>query len=159
MMRQMRENTKWIMLVTAIAFVALMVFEWGMDITGQSGGGPGELGSVNGAPIRYEHYQAVYRNLHEQVSRSQEQPITAAQNRELEEAAWTEVINQTLIQQELDRRGVRVTDQEIRDLARYSPPPELAGDPLFLTDGQFDIQRYQDFLANQADEIFLLQLA
>ena len=34
MMRQMRENTKWIMLVTAIAFVGLMVFEWGMDITG-----------------------------------------------------------------------------------------------------------------------------
>ena len=38
MMRQMRENTKIIMLVTAAAFVALMVFEWGMDITGQSAG-------------------------------------------------------------------------------------------------------------------------
>ena len=37
MMRQMRENTKWIMLVTAIAFVGLMVFQWGMDITGRSG--------------------------------------------------------------------------------------------------------------------------
>ena len=51
MMRQMRENTKWIMLVTALAFVGLMVFQWGMDITGQSGLSIGEIGSVNGTPV------------------------------------------------------------------------------------------------------------
>jgi peptidyl-prolyl cis-trans isomerase D len=158
MMRQMRENTKWIMLVTAIAFVALMVFEWGMDISGRSGGGLGEIGRVNGIPITYEQYQAAYRNLYEQVSGSQEEPLTSAQNREVEEAAWTEIVNQVLIQQELGRRGVRVTDQEIREAARFSPPQELVGDPLFQTNGQFDIQKYQDFLANSADELFLLQL-
>jgi peptidyl-prolyl cis-trans isomerase D len=158
MMRQMRENTKWIMLVTAVAFVGLMVFEWGMDITGQSGVGFGELGSVNGTPVTYELYQAAYRNLYDQVSRSQEEPISSAQNGEIEEAAWTEIVNQILIQQELGRRGIRVTDQEIREAARFSPPQELVGDPLFETDGQFDIQRYQDFLANSADDLFLLQL-
>ena len=158
MMRQMRENTKWIMLVTAIAFVALMVFEWGMDITGQSGAGFGDLGRVNGTPVTYEQFQAVSRNLYQQVSGSQEEPITSAQNREIEEAAWTEIVNQILIQQELGRRGVRVTDQEIREAAQFSPPQDLIGDPLFQTDGQFDIQRYQEFLANSADDLFLLQL-
>ncbi len=158
MMRQMRENTKWIMLVTAFAFVALMVFEWGMDITGQSGSGYGELGRVNGTPVTYDQYQAIYRNLYDQVSRGQDDPITSAQNREIEEAAWTELVNQILIQQELGRRGVRVTDQEVMDAARFSPPQELVGDPLFETDGQFDIQKYQDFLSNSADELFLLQL-
>jgi len=158
MMRQMRENTKWIMLVTAIAFVGLMVFEWGMDITGQSGMGFGEIGRVNGTPVIYEQYQAVYRNLYEQVSRGQENPITTAQNREIEDAAWTELVDQILIQQELGRRGIRVTDQEIRDAARFNPPPDLAGEPLFQTDGQFDIQKYQNYLANSADELFLLQL-
>jgi peptidyl-prolyl cis-trans isomerase D len=158
MMRQMRENTKWIMLVTAVAFVGLMVFEWGMDITGRSGAGVGEIGRVNSTPVMYEQYQVVYRNLYEQVSQNQEAPVTAAQNREIEEAAWDEIVNQILIQQELTRRGVRVTDQEIRDAARFSPPQELLTDPLFQTDGQFDIQRYQDFLANSADELFLLQL-
>ena len=159
MMRQMRENTKWIMLITAFAFVALMVFEWGMDITGRSGAGYGEIGQVNGQPITYEMYQATYRNLQDQVSRRQEEPLTASQIREIEGAAWNEIVNQILIQQELDRRGVRVTDQEVREAARFSPPPELAADPLFQTeDGQFDLQRYQDFLANSADELFLLQL-
>ncbi|MFO8172892.1 MAG: SurA N-terminal domain-containing protein [Gemmatimonadota bacterium] len=158
MMRQMRENTKWIMLITAVAFVALMVFEWGMDITGQTSGSFGELGRVNGDPVTYDMYQAAYRNLYDQVSQAQDEPITSAQNREIEDAAWNEVVNQVLIQQELARRGIRVSDQEIMDAARFSPPPELMEDPLFQTDGQFDVQRYQDFLANAADPLFLLQL-
>jgi peptidyl-prolyl cis-trans isomerase D len=154
----MRENTKWIMLATAIAFVALMVFEWGMDITGRSGGGVGELGRVNGDPVTYDMYQAAYHNLYDQVSNSQEQPITSAQNRDIENSAWNQVVNQVLIQQELEKRGIKVSDQEIMDAARFSPPPELMQDPLFQTEGRFDIQRYQDFLANAADEAFLLQL-
>ena len=38
LMRQMRQNTKIIMLACAVAFVSLMVFEWGMDATGRSSG-------------------------------------------------------------------------------------------------------------------------
>ncbi|MFC1660678.1 SurA N-terminal domain-containing protein, partial [Gemmatimonadota bacterium] len=158
MMRQMRENTKWIMLATAIAFVGLMVFEWGMDITGLSGGGGGTIGRVDGVPVTYDMYQATYRNMYDQVSRGQEEPVTSAQNREIEEAAWDEVVNQMLIQQELAKRGIEVTDDEILQAAQFSPPQELIGDPLFQTDGRFDIQKYQDFLANAADQLFLLQL-
>ena len=50
MMRQMRENTKWIMLVTALAFFALMVFEWGMDASGRSGVGQGNVGKRQSHP-------------------------------------------------------------------------------------------------------------
>jgi parvulin-like peptidyl-prolyl isomerase len=158
MMRQMRENTKWIMLMTAFAFVALMVFEWGMDITGRSGSGGGVLGRVNGVPVTYEVYQATYRNMSDQLSRSQEEPLNSAQIAELEDAAWDEVVNQILISQELSRRGIEVTDEEILQAAQFSPPQELMGDPLFQTEGRFDIQKYQDFLANAADQLFLLQL-
>ena len=86
MMRQMRENTKWIMLVTALAFVALMVFEWGMDMSGQSAGTVGEIGRVNGSPIYYETYQATYRNLYDQVQNGQgDLPVTSQQVKEIEE--------------------------------------------------------------------------
>lgn len=158
MMRQMRENTKWIMLVTALAFVALMVFEWGMDLTGQSAGGVGEIGRVNGTPIHYDTYQATYRNLYDQVQQSQgDLPITSQQVKEIEDAAFEEVVNQILIQQELERRGIRVTADELRAAARFQPPPEFASEPAFQTDGQFDFQKYQTFLAS-ADENFLLSL-
>ncbi len=157
MMRQMRENTKIIMLVTAAAFVALMVFEWGMDITGQSAGVQ-ELGRVNGEAVTYDRYQVAYRNLYDQVAASQEEPITSQQNREIEDAAWDEVVNQVLIEQELARRGITVTEQEVVQAARFSPPPEFRTNPAFLTDGVFDIVKYQDFIDTSADELLLLQL-
>ncbi|SVD30756.1 uncharacterized protein METZ01_LOCUS383610, partial [marine metagenome] len=106
MMRQMRENTQWIMLVTAVAFVGLMVFQWGMDITGRSGMSVGEIGSVNGTPVLYEEYNQTYRRLFDQVQNSQEDPVTSQQIQEIEDAAFDDVVNQILIRQELERRGI-----------------------------------------------------
>ena len=156
-MRQMRENTKWIMLVTALAFVALMVFEWGMDATGQSAGGLGTIGRVNGDPVSYDAYIATYRNLYDQYQSAQELPLTSQQNKEIEDAAFEEVVNQILIQQELQRRGIVVTNEELRQAAQFSPPPTFRQQAGFQTNGQFDPAKYQQFLAS-ADELLLLQL-
>lgn len=157
MMRQMREATKPIMIFTAAAFVALMVFEWGMDITGRSSGGFGEIGTVNGDPVSYDAYMAAYRGLYDQAQRSQEEPISSQQNKELEDAAFDEVVNQILIRQELRRRGITVTADEIRSAAQYSPPAELR--PQFTDEqGNFDFQGYQSFLAQlPQDQLLLLE--
>lgn len=157
MMRQMREATKPIMLFTAAAFVALMVFQWGMDITGRSSGSFGEIGRVNGTPVTYDAYMASYRNLYDQVQRSQEEPVNSQQNKEIEDAAFDEVVNQILIRQELERRGITVTDDEIQQAAQFSPPADLR--PQFTDSaGRFDIQQYQTFLAQlPPDQLLLLE--
>jgi peptidyl-prolyl cis-trans isomerase D len=155
MMRQMREATKPIMLVTALAFVALMVFEWGMDASGMSSGSVGEIGRVNGDPVNYDAYMAAYRRLYDQVQNSQEGMITSQQNREIEDAAFDEVVTQLLIQQELRERGIRVSDQEISEAAQFSPPDYLR--PQFMNEqGQFDLQGYQSFLASLPPEQLLI---
>lgn len=155
MMRQMREATKPIMLFTALAFVALMIFEWGMDITGRSGGGLGEIGSVNGDPVMYDAYMAAYRQLSDQVQRSQEELISSQQNKEIEDAAFDEVVTQLLIGQELERRGITVTDREISEAAQFSPPDYLR--PNFTGEnGGFDLAAYQSFLASLPPEQLLI---
>lgn len=155
MMRQMREATKPIMLFTAIAFVALMVFQWGMDITGQSGGGVGEIGSVNGQPVMYDSYMAAYRQLYDQVQRSQEELISSQQNKEIEDAAFDEVVTQILVLQELGKRGITVTDREISEAAQFSPPDYLQAE--FINDaGGLDLQAYQTFLATLPPEQLIL---
>lgn len=146
MMRQMRDNTKWIMLITALAFVGLMVFDWGMDITGRSGIGVNEIGKVNGDGVSYDAYNASYRRLFDQVQDSQEEPVTSQQISDIEDAAWDDVVNQMLVQQELKRRGIEVTDDEIRMASRFSPPPEFRSNPAFMTEGRFDLQKYQQFI-------------
>ena len=147
MMQQLRRNTKWIMILAVLAFGGLMFFEWGMDITGQSAGSQGEIGRVNGTPVMYDQYMQTYRNLYDQTAESQEEPVTGAQNAQLEDQAWNELVTSILIQQELERRGIVVTDEEIVNAARFSPPPEMMGNPAFQTDGQFDLAKYQQFIS------------
>lgn len=158
MMRQMRENTKWIMLITALAFVALMLFEWGMDATGRSGAQAtgGEVGRVNGQPVSQQEFLITYQSLYDQQQAATNQPISSVMNDQIEDAAWDQLVMQKLIEQELARRGIRVSQQEIVDAARYAPPPELAQQEVFQTDGQFDLEKYHAFLASpQVDEQFL----
>ena len=155
MMRQMREATKPIMLLAALAFVALMVFEWGMDMSGRSGGSVGEIGSVNGQPVNYESYMAAYRQLYDQVQRNQEELISSQQNKEIEDAAFDEVVTQLLVLQELRERGIMVTDREVSEAAQFSPPDYLQAQ--FIDDaGGLDLQAYHTFLATLPPEQLIL---
>jgi peptidyl-prolyl cis-trans isomerase D len=161
MMRQMRENTKWIMLITALAFVGLMVFEWGMDFSGRSSAqaSGGEIARVNGQTITLEEYQAVRQTLYEQQQARMGGVIPPAVLRQIDDAAFEQVVMQRLVQQELRRRGIDVTNAEIRQAARFQPPPEFMDDELFMTEGQFDLTKYHQFLSSPAiDTRLLLQL-
>jgi peptidyl-prolyl cis-trans isomerase D len=156
MMRQMRQNTKIIMLVTALAFVALMVFEWGMDMSGQSSGG--DLGRVGSVRVSVTDWQEARSRIFQQVQDSQNEPVSGVQNREIDDAAWDEVVNQILIRLELERRGIRVSDDEIRQAARFSPHPALRQDARFLDDeGQFNLARYHEFLSQASVDPMLMQ--
>ena len=155
MMRQMREATKPIMILAAIAFGGLMVFQWGMDITGRSGGGLGEIGRVNGDPVMYDAYMAAYRQIYEQVQAQQEEMIGTQQNTEIEDRAFDEIVTQILITQELDRRGITVTNQEISEAAQFSPPDYLR--PQFIDEtGNFNLAAYQSFLTTLPPEQLLI---
>src|SRR6185503_10775369 len=49
---------------------------------------------------------------------------------------------------EYRRRGISVTDEELREFARYAPPPFMYNNPDLQTDGRFDPQKYQRLLAS-----------
>lgn len=161
MMQQLRAKTKWIMLVTAAAFVGLMVFEWGMDLSGRSSMQlqGGEIGRVNGEAITYEEFSLVYQNLYEQYRLQIDGPITSLVDRDIEEAAWRQLVSEKLILQELRRHGIEATAAEVRQAARYMPPAEIYYSELFQTDGQFDLSKYHAYLSSPSvDPQFLVAL-
>jgi len=160
MMQSMRRNTKIIMLVVALAFVGLMVFQWGMDISGQSSPvNVGEVGSVNGQEISYQVWTRTYRNLTDQARDQKGGPLNDRELALVEQQAWNQIVNQILIQQELQRRGITVTDEEVKLAFQTSPPPWLVENELFQTDGQFDYEKYRQFFSGPAvDPSLLLQI-
>lgn len=161
MMRDLREKTKIVMLIVALAFVGLMVFEWGMDISGSSiASQTGELGRVNGEPVPYERYSVAYQELYDQArANAGGEQLSRAEIRQIEDAAFEQVVNDILMQQEIRRLGIRTTDREVIQAAQWMPHPELMQNELFQTDGQFDISKYQQFLAGpSANEQLLMSL-
>ncbi|NIR42536.1 MAG: hypothetical protein GWN08_00610 [Gemmatimonadetes bacterium] len=160
MLRAMRKNTKIIMLVVAVAFVGLMVFEWGMDVSGRSSpAATGEVGVVNGTPISYQAYNRTLRALTDQARQEKGAALNDQEIDQLEEQAWNQLVTRILVDQELKRLGIKVTDEEIRMAFQTSPPPWLMSNEMFQTGGEFDYEKYLDFFSGPAaDPMLLLQI-
>jgi peptidyl-prolyl cis-trans isomerase D len=159
-MRAMRENTKWIMLILTVAFVGWLVLDWVQSRQQGAATGPNPVVAVvNGAEVRYSQWN---QQLEAQLGLARQQTggrLTDEQVRDVRERTWDLMIDQILIEQELERLGITVTEPEIRQAFRTSPPPELRSHPAFQTAGQFDYQKYQAFFADPSvDEGLLLSI-
>ena len=159
-MRKMRGSASLVMGIMAAAFVGWLVFD---GINAMQGGNLGGqinpvVGQVGGQDIRYNEWNIFLQN-QLAVSRAGDRGMTDEDVRVVTERAWESLISATLIQAELDRLGVSVTDAEVRQAFFTQPPQEMLSYPGFQTDGQFDIDKYRRFFTDPAtDETQLLQI-
>ena len=157
MMQAIRSKAgKFVVFPIIVAFLGWMVLEIGMDAMGGGlrGSGASTVGSVNGqgisAQVYSERYQALYQQAQQQMGE-----VTPEMARRIEEQAWDGLVSETLLRQELRRRGIRVSDQEVVWAAKNLPHPQLMQQEIFQTNGRFDIIKYRSFLATQAPaEVF-----
>lgn len=148
MMMQMIRSTagKIIVPLLMVFFLGWMVLEIGMDAMGGGlAGGSRNVGSVNGDPISAAAYDERVRALYEQAQQQGE--VTEEMARRIQDEAWEQLVQETLLRQELERRGIGVSDREVLWAARNLPHPSFAQQEIFLTNGQFDINKYRQFLA------------
>jgi peptidyl-prolyl cis-trans isomerase D len=160
MMRLMRGIAPWIMVIVALSFVAWMVFEVGMDVTGRGAGNiVDEVARVNGYKIDLLTYSTALRNAQEQQRlQGGALPVTLEEQRALEDAVIEQLVQQALLSQEYQRRGITVNDDEVREAMLNAPPQELLQVPEFQTDSQFDIEKYRLYLRSGADPAFAFAL-
>lgn len=161
MMRSIRANTKWIMIILAVAFAAWLVLDWvqSRDTQAASGANP-VIAVVNGQEIRYIQWSNTLEvALNNARATRGDAVMTDEETRQVELLAWDQLIQDVLIQQEIDRLGIKVTNAEVQQAFRLSPPPDLMRYPAFMTDGVFDYAKYQQFFSDPSvDEQILLQI-
>jgi peptidyl-prolyl cis-trans isomerase D len=159
MMRTMRASAKWIMGVVAFFFVGWMIYGYGMDIAGRGSAAPNIVAKVNGRTVDATRFYQAVRSEQERRRQDSLPPTTTLEDqRQLEDAVFEQMVQNIVLQDEFRRRHINVTDQEIIEAARTSPPPEVMNLPQFQTDGKFDFQKYQRFIASSVDPSFLLAL-
>jgi peptidyl-prolyl cis-trans isomerase D len=149
MMQVMRsKGGKFLASLFALAFLGWMVLQVGAGMN--NGGGRGaanEVGRVNGRPITTTQYNAVYQELYEAARKGRSGSLSADEQATVRDQTWQRLVDEALLQNELDRRGISVTDEEVKAAAQVMPPPELQQNELFQSNGQFDPVKYRQFLA------------
>jgi peptidyl-prolyl cis-trans isomerase D len=148
-LQSMRSAAKYVWIVLIIAFVGGFLL---VDSSGLLGRAPVTtntvVATVNGEDILYVAWENTVASLDQQESQRLGRGLSLDERRQLEQRAFDELVNDILLRQEYERRGITVTDEEIRDAARVSPPPGVEQNPEFQTDGQFDLTKYQRFIAS-----------
>src|SRR5205823_14352631 len=142
MMQSMRDNMKVIIWVTAIVFlVGFGILQLGGVLNPPSAAGPsGVIAKINGEPIRYQDFMGMYQNIVNQMRQQRE--LQEGEDSYIREQAWQEIVQSRLIAQEVRRRHIEGTPEELKIAIRYAPPEFVTQAPGFQTNGQFDYRKY-----------------
>lgn len=150
-MTNLRSNTKIMLWILILAFVGLIIFEWGASFSFQGGqsGQPKHMAVINGREITPQQYYQMLQNEYERArQQSQNEALTEQQRDQIEERLWEQLVNETLVQQAVEEKGIQVTNQDIMRELRTNPPQALRNVEAFQTDGEFDRQKYLQALNN-----------
>lgn len=153
-MNKMRDKMPVIIIILIVAFLATIIFEWGMNYLGLTEEGY-VFGKVNNEEIRYQEYeQQVQFQIEQMRQQNPEQDVDENTVNQIRESVWNSMVQQTLVRQEINRLGITVSDNEILDII-YNRPEELPQPVLqnFIdSTGVFNIGFYQQALTMKTPE-------
>ena len=152
LMKLLRERTHVVMIILVIAFVGLIGLEWGADMTGRGPGGQNAVGSINGESVSYEEIRFEVERLQEIDRQQQGGSLDEFRSREIINEVWDRRVDLTLLEQHIGMQGIVVTDAEILEAIRNSPPEFVRQQEMFQTDGEFDQTKYLQALNDPAVE-------
>lgn len=149
MLQQMRGLAKYIWVLVAFVFVGGFLL---YETSGLLGSAPvtptTAVAVVNGHEILYNQFQARLQNEIQAAQQREQRSLSQDDTRRIESNVFDQMVGELLLQDEYRKRGIIVTDDEIREFARYAPPQWIATAPELQTDGRFDPEKYARLLAS-----------
>jgi len=155
MLRSMRAKSKYVFFILAGSFVLWLAIGQVMQILEPSAN---VVLKVNGFDVKITEFQQRLQAAYEQYrQQSGSTSLAREDEQQVQEQMTNQLIQEILLSQEYKRLGIQVSDAEIIEAAKTSPPPEVMRDPQFQTDGQFDLRKWQQFLQT-GDRVTLAQI-
>ncbi|MDA0746690.1 MAG: peptidylprolyl isomerase [bacterium] len=137
---------KVMMWVVAGAFIGLIVVEWGADYGGRQGGAPAgdTVGVINGQKIEHRQFDQELRAAYQQAKAQNEnaEPDLSRLIRQ----TWDQMIARVLVEEQIEKYQITVSDKEIDFINRNQPLPQIQNLEFFQTEGSFDPVKYAQFL-------------
>ena len=145
----MRSLAKYIWVLVALVFVGGFLLYETSGLMGRTPVTPTTaVAVVNGQEIPYRDYQARVQNEVQSEQQRSGRSLSQDDTKRIENAVFDQMVAEVLLADQYRRRGIVVTDDEVREFARYAPPPWITNAPELQTDGRFDPDKYQRLLAS-----------
>jgi peptidyl-prolyl cis-trans isomerase D len=145
----MRSSAKFVFWILAIAFIGGFLLVETSGLLGRTAVTPTTaVASVNGTDILYTDWQRRSSQLAQQEQQQAGRTLTQDEITRIDNQAFDDMVSEILLQQEYRKRGISVSDEELRDYARFAPPQWVRTAPDLQTEGRFDPAKYQRLLAS-----------
>jgi peptidyl-prolyl cis-trans isomerase D len=145
----MRSAAKYVWWFAAFSFVGVFLFTESSGLLGRTSITPTTpVAVVNGREILYNDYVQRYQTEVQNQQQAGGRSLSEDDTRRIQNATFNQMVMDVLLQQQYERRGIVVTNEEIQQYAKFAPPPWIQSAPELQTEGQFDMQKYQRLLAS-----------
>jgi peptidylprolyl isomerase/peptidyl-prolyl cis-trans isomerase D len=142
-MNKLRQNTGVILWILVISFGVIWTLQ-DSDVFSAMNQPTRNVATVNGAPIQYEEYQRILERQRERFQQQLGGDMNPQMENRMREQAYTQVVNQKLLEQEMDRLGISVTDSEIESMVFGENPHPLIRRQFADSTGQINYQLLQN---------------
>jgi len=149
MLSSMRANAKYIWWFVVAAFIVGFLLYQTSGLSGRTrNSATTTVFSVNGQDVSYTQWANATQRREQEAQQRAGRGLTLDEQKELEQQTFDEMVSDILLTQEYQKRGISVSDAEIRQAAETSPPQAFLQAPELQTDGKFDPEKYQRYLSS-----------
>lgn len=148
MMQAFRNSAKPVVYLITITFLAWLI----VDLSGITGNGglltKTNVGSINGDAVDARIYQQAVQNAITQRQQETGKSLGLEESEQVRNEVWDQFVANAVINDQIKKRNISVTSDEIADAIRNVPPQEVQTMPDFQTAGKFDMTKYQRWLSS-----------
>lgn len=155
MMQSFRNAAKPVIILVTVSFLVWLI--WDLSGLGSGTGGifaARSVGKINGQSVDIRVFDQQVQN----VTQDQQQrgaQLGLDQIQEIRNQVWDQTVQAALLRDEYAKRGLTVSSDELADAIRNVPLPDLQQVPTFQTNGQFDLEKYQRWLASAEGQLYV----
>ena len=112
------------------------------------------MADINGTRVEYKDFAALQTKYEENIkARQNEKTLSDEERTQAGDQAWTDIVNETLVNDESEKLGIDLTDKELQDMLTgpYADPmvQQSFSDP---NTGMFDPSRVSQYLSNLSQD-------
>jgi len=117
------------------------------------------VGKINGQPVDARAYQAAVQQTIDNQQRQTPGRLGLEQTEQIRNEVWDQFVDRAVMESQYKKYGITVDQAEVVNAMRTQPIQDLVRSQEFQTDGQFDLAKYQRWLASAGAAPYLDVLA